>query len=96
MESSALCFRAGKTWDCLEVRGILGNYIRDVWVELMVWPFERLMVRPLAVGCLWSHGVLGPRKWVVQPESAVTWELAIFLGTTDKALRFLDTKILSL
>ena len=72
----------------------MGNYIRDVWVELMVWPFERLMVRPLAVGCLWLHVVLGPRKWLVHPELEIAWELVILSGTTEKALKLLETKVL--
>ena len=58
----------------------------------MVWPFGRLTVMPCAVGCLWSHGVLGSKKWLVQSESENAWELVIFSGTTEKALRLLGKK----
>ena len=73
-----LCFpKAGKTLDLRAPRGIWGKGRRVVWDARIDYPLVRPTRMPLDVEDLFVHGLLGPRKWLVQPQLT----MARLLGT---------------
>ena len=63
--------KAGKTLDCRAPIGIWGKGRRVVWDAWVYDPLGRPTRMPLDVEDLFVHVVVGPRKWMVQPESTM-------------------------
>ena len=69
--------KAGKMFDWRARKGSWGKGNRAVWYARIDDPFGRPTIIPLDVEDLLVHGVVGPRKWLVHPESM----MSILLGT---------------
>ena len=63
--------KAGKTLDCRAPMGSWGKGSRAVCDAWMDDPFGSPTRMPLDVEDLFVHGVVGPRKWLVHPESTM-------------------------
>ena len=79
--------KAGNFFDWRAPKGIWGKGKRAVWDAQMNDPFVRPTRMPLDVEDLLLHGVVGPRKWLVQPESA----MARVLGTKVRGAIVFET-----
>ena len=63
--------KAGTTYDCRAPKGIWVKGKRAVWDAWIDDPFGRPTRILLDVEDVLVHSVVGPRKWLVQPESAM-------------------------
>ena len=61
----------GKIWAWHAASDSCGKGSKAVWEARMVSPLGSTTGSPWVMGTLWVHGVVGPRKWLVHPESTM-------------------------
>ena len=79
---------SGNICEWQAARGMCGKGRRSVWVDRMVAPLGRPTWITLMVGNRLEQGVVGPSKWLLQPESKMErWgEWLVTRGVIDKLL----------
>ena len=77
MESKFFPCMSGKMWACLAFRGSCGKLSMPVCVDVMLLPLGMVAVMTFWAGCFSATGVLGSRKWSVQPVLAIAIDVGV-------------------